>query len=198
MLPFTHLWDIRVKIPCGESNLLFELSWEKWVKDTSLDAVSLLIVLIFMGMCRIIKEIIRGWEKKERERQTEREELAQSDSNTRSQIALRICSHLGCNVQSHARRIARVLSGEDDAVGRKAWPPVWAGAERSSWSVYTLSLAKNSIIGLENVNYNPPKTNKKPNPLGTRKLWFEMQCKPKLHRIKKLFKNDLCGTKIRN
>ena len=57
-----------MKIPRGEFNLLLELSWEKWVKDTNLDPVSLLIVLVFMGMCRIIKEIIRGGEEKERER----------------------------------------------------------------------------------------------------------------------------------
>ena len=57
-----------MKIPRGEFNLLLELSWEKWVNDTNLDPVSLLIVLVFMGMCRIIKEIIRGGEEKERER----------------------------------------------------------------------------------------------------------------------------------
>lgn len=116
-----------------------------------------------MGMCRIIKEIIRVRREKERARQREVAEWLQH----KSQIALRICSHLGCNVQSHAGRIAGPLSGEEDAVGRRGHGHLrgrWAGAERSCWSVYTLSLEKNSIIELENVYYKPPlKQTKNPN-----------------------------------
>lgn len=53
-----------MKIPCRELDLLFELSWEKWVRDTNLDVVSLLIVLVFMGMHGIIKEMIRECKEK--------------------------------------------------------------------------------------------------------------------------------------
>lgn len=64
ILHLTHLSDIQVKIPCRELDLLFELSWEKWVRDTNLDVVSLLIVLVFMGMHGIIKEMIRECKEK--------------------------------------------------------------------------------------------------------------------------------------
>lgn len=76
-----------MKIPCRKLDLLFELSWEKWVRDTNLDVVSLLIVLVFMGMHGIIKEMIRECKEKQRQSQTERE-LEQSESSTRSQTDL--------------------------------------------------------------------------------------------------------------
>lgn len=74
----THLGDLQVKIACKELNL----GLEKWVKDTNLEVVNILIVLVFMSMHRITKEMSTEGEERERE------ELEQRNSNTKSQTDL--------------------------------------------------------------------------------------------------------------
>lgn len=67
----THLGDLQVKIACKELNL----GLEKWVKDTNLEVVNILIVLVFMSMHRITKEMSTEGEERERERGARAEKL---------------------------------------------------------------------------------------------------------------------------